>query len=126
MDRDNTLRNKQGNDYGFVFESERAEQYFYKVVTGDDCYKNERKRRWAAWDAAHKFGSRVTSENMASCRDGIFAGKRALEAAEFADEQIESFYARCPVYNRSHHMAEFKSTLYPEVEAMYDVKFERM
>ena len=112
--------------FGYTFDSEKAVKFFDIVMRNKGTAKSEEELLWLAWYSAHKFGSRMTSANLASCGDGIFRGERALEAAEFVDREVQSFKERCPQHLRSIHVAEFESVTYPEAEAMFNVSFERI
>ena len=111
--------------YGYTFEGKKP-VFFFDTVTRRGLPESEEELRKLVWYCAHKFGSRVTGVYFASCQDGYFTGARALEAAEFADREINAFRDKCPEYNRSYHVREFKNTIYNEVEEMFRVKFTRL
>ncbi len=111
---------KRGN---YTFSSERSAQ-FYDIVTGrNGVPESELENLKLVWYSAHKFGDYAYNDSVCTCTDGCFFGDRAREAAEFVDNEIQAFKARAPVYMRSHHVAEFKSNIFPEVEKMFGVKY---
>ncbi|MBR6352022.1 MAG: hypothetical protein IKR93_06840 [Firmicutes bacterium] len=112
--------------YGYTFEGKKPIFFFDTVIRNNGLPESEEKLRKLVWYCAHKFASRVTGECFASCQDGYFTGERALEAAEFADREIDSFREKCPEYNRSYHIAVFKDTIYHESEEIFRVKFTRL
>ena len=79
---------------------------------------------YLAWDAAHKFGSRMTGENIASFRNGIVRGIRALEAAEYIDNAYKIAYASCEEYGRSKKMRALMQEVYVQAYRKFNVEIE--
>lgn len=74
-----------------------------------------------AWEAAHKFGSRMFSDKLASFRNGVTIGEEALFAAEYIDEEYRKAYASCEEYGRSKKMKDLMSVVYAEAERTFKV-----
>ena len=81
---------------------------------------------YLAWDAAHKFGTRVTAPDMASFRNGIVIGQNALAAAEFLDNEYRIAYNSCEIPGRSRKMKELMEIVYAVAEEKYDVIVQLM
>lgn len=76
---------------------------------------------YLAWDAAHKFGSRVTAVGLASFRNGLVIGKNAVTAAEQIDQEYIRAFEACDVVGRSRKMKEHMLSVYMDVERQYGV-----
>lgn len=107
----------------YCFFGSRAQDsaHYYDIVmshkyTGDMDY--------LAWDAAHKFGSRMTAPGLASFRNGITIGESALTAAEFLDAEYQSAYASCEEYGRRKRMQELMALAYSKARKLYDVEIK--
>ena len=79
---------------------------------------------YLAWDSAHKFGTRMSGNNIASFRNGITVGERALEAAEFIDSEYRIAYSSCEEYGRSKKMKVLMQDAYDRAIQLYAVKIE--
>ena len=118
------MENKiQRGDYWIVGAgAEKSAHYYDTVVShgynGDLLY--------LAWDSAHKFGQRMVGENIASYRDGIVRGARALEAAVFIDQKRKEVYSSLPEFNRSKLLKILMQEHFQYAEEFYNVTFERM
>ena len=75
-----------------------------------------------AWDAAHKFGNKMTTENIASFYDGIVVGENALVASEYIDKERDSAYNSCEKFGRSKRMKELMLAIYDKTKEMYNVQ----
>ena len=97
--------------------AKKSVQYFDLVVS----HGYNGNMDYLAWDAAHKFGSRMTTDFMASFRDGITIGLNALPAAEFIDTEYKKAFASCDEFGRSKRMKELMLSIYTQAEKKYDV-----
>ena len=102
-------------------KAEESGKYYDAVLShgydGDMCY--------LAWDAAHKFGTKMVGNKIASFRNGITIGTEALAAAEFIDEEYQKAFASCEEFGRSKRMRELMRAVYALAEQRYavEVKF---
>ena len=81
---------------------------------------------YLAWDAAHKFGTRMTAPGIASFLNGITIGDDALAAAEFLDNERRIAFAACEEYGRKKKMQELMAVAYARAEEIYNVKIKLM
>ena len=109
----------------YSFHGPKAEdsvKYFDSVIAqgynGDMLY--------LAWDAAHKFGSRMTSDNITSFRWGIVIGDNSLKAAEFLDSEYEAAYKSCEEFGRKEKMKSILGALCASVKTEYSVDITMM
>ena len=79
---------------------------------------------YLAWDAAHKFGMRMTAPSLASFRDGITMGENALAAAEFLDRERSVAFASCEEYGRKKRMQELMALKYDAARENYGVEIK--
>ena len=105
--------------YSFIGpKAEDAAKYYDTVIShgynGDMIY--------LAWDAAHKFGMRMTSDKLASFRDGVAIGEGAILAAEFIDKEYKRIYQRSEKVGRSQKMKMLMVEVYKTVEKKYGVE----
>lgn len=107
----------------YCFSGSRAQDsaHYYDIVmshkyTGDMDY--------LAWDAAHKFGSRMTAPGLASFRNGITIGENALAAAEFLDAEYQTAYASCEEYGRRKRMQELMADVYERARAKFAISIK--
>ena len=107
----------------YCFWGSRAEDsaHYYDLVishgyAGDMDY--------LAWDAAHKFGMRMTAPSLASFRDGITMGENALTAAEFLDRERSVAFASCEEYGRKKRMQELMALKYDAARENYGVEIK--
>ena len=104
----------------FIFNGPRAEdsaQYYDTVISSgfnDDMI-------YLAWDSAHKFGTRMTSEGIASFKNGVVFGGNALLAAEFIDNEYSKVYASCEEFGRSKRMKQLMLVIYAMAKEKYHV-----
>ena len=104
--------------YKFIGNNaEESVKYYDKVVSFDNISVD---RDYIAWDAAHKFGSHVIGPGMASFRDGMVYGEKAVEAATFLDDMRGKIYGMLPEYNRGNIMR----LLMPEIMDITRIKFD--
>lgn len=106
------------DQYCFMGPKAAASAQYYDTVishgySGDTVY--------LAWDSAHKFGTRMISDNIASFRDGITIGEEALQAAEHIDEEYRKAFSSCEVYGRSKRMKELMQQVYANAEKEFGV-----
>ena len=107
----------------YSFWGSRAEDsaHYYDLVisygyTGDMDY--------LAWDAAHKFGMRMTAPGIASFLNGITIGDNALHAAEFLDNERRIAFASCEEYGRKKKMQELMASKYDMAREIYGVEIK--
>lgn len=111
--------------YGYCFSGSRAidsAKYFDIVMSHG--YKGDMD--YLAWDAAHKFGMRMTAPGIASFRDGITIGDNALIAAGFLDDEYRAAYESCEEYGRKAKMRELMAIAYAKAEKLYDIEIKLM
>lgn len=107
--------------YSFVgFRASDSVEYYDAVIRRG--YKGNKD--YLAWDSAHKFGARMSGNNIASFRNGITIGERALEAAEFIDAEYRIAYSSCEEYGRSKKMKLLMHDVYDQAIQIYAVKIE--
>ena len=109
--------------YNFIGpRADESAKYFDTVIshgyTGDLLY--------LAWESAHKFGQQMTGPRIASYRDGVAMGERALEAAEYIDGKREEIFSNLPQLNRSKLLKEAMSEHFRSAEQEYGVKFRKL
>ena len=75
-----------------------------------------------AWESAHKFGTRVISDNLASFKDGIAIGEDALTAAEYIDAEYQKAFMSCDEYGRGKKMKDIMNKIYDSAENQFAVK----
>ena len=107
--------------YSFVgFRASDSVEYYDAVI----CRGYKGKKDYLAWDSAHKFGTRMFGNNIASFRNGITIGERALEAAEFIDTEYRIAYSSCEEYGRSKKMKMLMQEVYDRAKQLYGVEIE--
>ena len=109
--------------HGYIFTGLRTAdsvKYYDTVLS----HGYEGSKMYLAWDAAHKFGSRMVCENVASFRNGIVRGIRALEAAEYIDNEYEIAHASCEEYGRSKKMKSLMKEVCIKAHEIFDVEIE--
>ena len=98
-------------------KAEDSAKYFDIILShspnGDASY--------LAWDAAHKFGTRVICEDFVSFRFGIIRGKNAQQAAEAFDECWAIAFSSCPEVGRRKIMKFSSNQLKATIEKDYSV-----
>ena len=110
---------------GYTFIGSRAEesaQYFDSVLSHG--YSGE--LLYLAWESAHKFSQRMIGMNVASYREGIVKGEKALKAAEFIDQKRKEIFDSLPEQNRSKLLKEAMVKQYEYAEQYYGVIFQTM
>lgn len=105
----------------YCFIGSRAEdsaKYYDTVIShgysGDMDY--------LAWEAAHKFGTRMTADGLASFRNGIAIGSNALTAVEFLDSEYSKAYDLCEENNRRKRMQDLMKIAYATAQNKYSVE----
>ena len=105
----------------YVFVGKKAEDsaYYYDLVLsrGYDGDLN-----WLAWDAAHKFGSRLVEKGAVSFQHGVIHGEKAREAAEYFDAKWQEAFDSCPETGRRSTMRSFGRALLKETEEKFSVR----
>lgn len=104
----------------YCFSGSRAEDsaHYYDLVISHG-YNGEMD--YLAWDAAHKFGMRMTAPGLASFHDGITIGENALAAAEFLDRERSVAFASCEEFGRKKKMQELMASKYDVAREIYGV-----
>lgn len=111
----------QRDQYTFIGRNVQASAEYYDIIISHGYNGN---MLYLAWDAAHKFGNRMISKDVASFRDGVAIGQNAFSAAEFTDiEQIKA-YSSGEKYGRKKRMKDFMTRIYAEAERRYDVELK--
>ena len=105
----------------FVFSGRKAEEsaHYFDIVLSRGYHGNLGR---LAWDAAHKFGSRVMGSEFVSFRHGLILGERACEAAEFFDTNWSEAFAKCPEAGKRALMRSFGRELLTETEDKFGVE----
>ena len=105
----------------FVFSGRKAEEsaHYFDIVLSRGYHGNLGR---LAWDAAHKFGSRVMGSEFVSFRHGLIRGERACEAADFFDTKWAEAFANCPAEGRRASMRTYGRELLAETEGKFGVE----
>ena len=109
----------------YIFEGDKAGdsvKYFDTVIS----YGYKENMDYLAWDAAHKFGVRVTTANMESFDCGLVYGENALDAAVYIELEHKKAYGSCEEFGRSKKMKRLMSEIYSAVELKYQVEIRVM
>lgn len=109
--------------YCFVGPRSADSAHYYDLVMSHG-YKGDMD--CLAWDAAHKFGTRMTAPGIASFLNGITIGENALAAAEFLDKERQIAFAACEEYGRKKRMQELMAVAYAKAEEIYKIKIKLM
>ena len=109
------------DNYNFVGpRAEDSAKYYDTVIShgyeGDMIY--------LAWDSAHKFGTRMTAENMASFRSGVVIGNNALSVAEFLDLAYDRVYSLSEQEGRSKRVKSFMASMYDLVKNEFGIEIK--
>ena len=98
-------------------EADKSIEYFDTVMSqGYDGDHDE-----LAFDAAHKFGSKLVFDDAASFRFGLFIGKRSREAARYFDGIWKEEFRETSEYGRKEHMTRVTGFLLQRTEKKYGV-----
>lgn len=109
------------DQFCFIGPKSKDSAKYYDTVCS---HKSNVDRVYLAWDSAHKFGTRMISERLASFRNGVTIGEKALQAAEFIDEEYQKAFASCEEYGRSKRMREQMSVVYATAEREFGIEIK--
>ena len=109
------------DDYSFIGMRANDSVKYYDTVVSNG-YSGSKD--YLAWDAAHKFGTRMTGIGVSSFRSGITIGAQSLAAAEYIDEEYRIAYSSCEEHGRSKKMKTIMQAVYARAKQLYDVEIE--